>query len=83
MKVSVPVTAEVTSFGSSAAWVGQPNELNEQQWASLCLARLSELRPSAEPGKLRAAVADLASSLRYFDPVLAAEMEHEGGMLDD
>ncbi|MDP9043457.1 MAG: hypothetical protein M3O01_01470 [Pseudomonadota bacterium] len=72
-----------TAIGAPSSWSGDPSELSETQWASICVARLTQLRPFSEPQALMAMASDMARSLRYFDPAMAAEMEHEGGMLDD
>jgi hypothetical protein len=46
-------------------------------WIAECAARLSELRPADERAALLSVAADLWSEVSSFDPVLAAEMEHE------
>lgn len=74
---------EATSGAASTHAVVAPSDLSEAQWTALCEQRLVELRPRAGRYMLHAVALDLAQSLSYFDPVMAAEMEHEGGMLDD
>lgn len=55
----------------------------DDAWVKACARRLCELRPTTEPAMLEAVALDMVRTLAYFDPVLAAEMEFEGGMLDD
>ncbi len=46
-------------------------------WADQCLRRLRELRPDDAVPILCAKVDEISHDLCGFDPVLAAEMEHE------
>ncbi len=46
-------------------------------WVAACHARLVELDPVADPGRLLATATELAAQLGHFDPLMAAEMEHE------
>ncbi len=81
-QVGLPVS-DASGIVLQGEWTGSPLELTRAQWTAICAARLIELRPSSEPQMLRATAADMALTLHYFDPALAAELEHEGGMLDD
>lgn len=83
MKQAGTANREANATGSPEPWFGNPLELTEAQWASVCVARLIELRPAGDRQALQAVATDLARTLHYFDPTMAAEMEHEGGMLDD
>jgi len=83
MKHTGATNVDANAIGTSEAWFGNPLELSETQWASICADRLVELRPFSDPHALQAIASDMARTLRYFDPTMAAEMEHEGGMLDD
>lgn len=63
--------------------VARPQELTRAQWISACADRLIELRPTGDARMLQAIAREMFEVVGYFDPVLAAEIEHEGGMLDD
>ena len=83
-QVRIPFPTDAAVVGSSpVGGAGLPADLDAEQWTSRCELRLRELRPGSEPQALRAAAFEMCASLRYFDPVMAAEMEHEGGMLHD
>ena len=55
----------------------------DAQWTMLCERRLAELSPGSKRDALHELAVELCAELRHFDPVMAAEMEHEGGMLHD
>ncbi len=74
---------DATASGSAEPWFGNPLELSQGEWAAICVSRLIELRPSGDRESLQAVAADMARTLHYVDPTMAAEMEHEGGLLDD
>ncbi len=69
--------------GSAGVAYGSVSSLQRAQWSAACLQRLAELRPASSLAVLQSLAAEMADSLAYFDPVIAAEMEVEGGMLDD
>ena len=51
--------------------------VHRERWARKCAARLRELRPDDDVAPLVALAEELCDELSFFDPVLAAEMEHE------
>lgn len=60
--------------------VGDPP--GESAWVSSCASRLAELRPADDLTFLLAVAQSLFVDLHGFDPLIAAEMEHESGVLD-
>ena len=77
-----PHPAETSDAGPSLLR-GMAVDPTAEQWTARCERRLRELRPGSQPQALRAMAVEMCTSLGYFDPVMAAEMEHEGGMLHD
>ena len=51
-------------------------------WIDSCFKQLARLRPRAWRAQLRRLAQSLWSEVGHFDPVIAAEMEHESS-LDD
>ena len=54
-----------------------PATLERADWVAQCAQRLRELRPEQDPQRLAALVAEMWDEVGSFDPVIAAEMEHE------
>lgn len=73
----MPASGTSVSTGVSTA------RLTSEQWTSFCAARLMALRPTSDKAAMREIARDMSLTMAYFDPEMAAEMEHEGGMLDD
>ena len=57
-------------------------ELRKYRWIALCAARLAILRPSLRADEIRSLAAEMWRDVHEFDPVIAAEIEHESGFFD-
>ena len=58
--------------------VDQPSQTAARAaWVADCAHRLGELRPVANPASIASSAARLWVEVGRFDPVIAAEMEHE------
>jgi len=51
--------------------------LEKAEWVAQCTQRLRELRPEQDQRRLAALVDEMWCDVGSFDPVIAAEMEHE------
>ena len=54
-----------------------------EQWIATCEERLRELRPDNSREAIASVAQDLWADVSSFDPVIAAEMEHEAWVCTD
>ncbi len=56
---------------------GGSDRLRREEWVSDCAVRLSQLRLGEDPEFIASLAARMWADVGSFDPVIAAEMEHE------
>lgn len=57
------------------AVAGYPVQRDE--WVRICAARLARLRPGSDPAFVVSVARDMWADVASFDPLIAAEIEHE------
>lgn len=63
------------------AAAGYPMQRDE--WVQICAARLARLRPGSDPAFVVSVARDMWADVASFDPLIAAEIEHESWPSDD
>lgn len=53
-----------------------------EQWVMICAGRLSQLRPDHHRAFIASVAEDLWGDVSSFDPMIAAELEHESWLAD-
>jgi len=69
------------SIGAPPSALSMPTR--RQPWIEVCAERLAELRPAFTATTCAVLAAELWADVGGYDPVIAAEMEHEAGVFDD
>ena len=70
-------TAVSTGDATRQRSAGGSHRLRREEWVSNCAVRLSQLRLSEDPEFIASVAARMWADVASFDPVIAAEMEHE------
>lgn len=76
----------VNVFAGSEAGQRAParmRQLSRRNWVTICAIRLSQLRPDRDLQIVASVAADMWADVAAFDPVIAAEMEHEDWLADE
>ena len=57
--------------------------MQRDEWVQICATRLAQLRPDSDPAFVVSVARAMWGDVASFDPLIAAEMEHESWATDD
>lgn len=69
------------SIGAPPSALALP--MRRQPWIEVCAERLAELSPALTGATCAVLAAELWADVGGYDPVIAAELEHEADIFDD
>src|SRR5882757_6825759 len=87
-KVPIPTSASAQANAhmpgreSGPHTPAEPDQMQRDQWVSICTVRLKQLRPHHHHAALTSVARSLWLDVGSFDPLIAAELESESWPLD-